>query len=112
MFASQAQDGTWRKGEPIFSSGEAVGSGSTSSSSYSSGTSTSSSSSSGTSTSTGSSVGENGTGAASSGKSRDIGNSYVFFFDIIEALMVSMGEKQPELLAPYLRYASVVLVCD
>lgn len=60
IFASQNEDGTWIKGEPIFSSGGAPGG------------------------------------------SRDIGNSYVFFFDIISCILSSMADTNPELLAPYL----------
>jgi hypothetical protein len=33
---------------------------------------------------------------------RDIGNNYVFFFDLIASLLGSIGEAQPDLLAPYL----------
>ena len=36
------------------------------------------------------------------GGSRDIGNSYVFFFDIISSLLSAMADSYPELLAPYL----------
>jgi hypothetical protein len=39
---------------------------------------------------------------ASDTTSRDIGNSYVFFFDLLEALTSAMGSSHPELLAPYL----------
>lgn len=56
VFSCQTEDGTWGKGEPIFSVGER----------------------------------------------RDIGNSYVFFFDLVGSLMGPIAEKQPELLAPYL----------
>ena len=91
VFASQAPDGTWRKGEPIFASGEAVASSTNAGGPATATKATTTSSSSGTS----------GTAASSGGK-RDIGNSYVFFYDIVEALMVSMGDKQPHLLAPYL----------
>jgi hypothetical protein len=34
--------------------------------------------------------------------SRDIGNNYVFFFDLLGSLLNSIGLKQPTLLAPYL----------
>lgn len=60
IFESQASDGTWRKGEPIFSQG-----------------------------------GDN------NGK-RDIGNSYVFFFDLVGSIVMSISPTNPELLAPYL----------
>jgi hypothetical protein len=33
---------------------------------------------------------------------RDIGNNYVFFFDLVGALLGTIGEVMPELLAPYL----------
>ena len=95
VFASQAPDGTWRKGEPIFASGEAVAS------STNAGGPGPTATAAATTTSTSSSSVNSGTAASSGGK-RDIGNSYVFFYDIVEALMVSMGDKQPHLLAPYL----------
>lgn len=60
IFACQASDGTWRKGEPISSKGATQ-------------------------------------------SDRDIGNNYVFFFDIIDSLVSSIGSFQPELLLPYLK---------
>ena len=69
IFDSQMEDGTWRKGEPIFISGAAV------------------------TANTGHTVSNSGSGSGGGGadsgsnnnnKQRDIGNSYVFFFDIIE----------------------------
>jgi hypothetical protein len=96
VFASQAPDGTWRKGEPIFASGEAVASSTNAGGPGPTATATKA-------TTTSSSSGTSGTAASSGGK-RDIGNSYVFFYDIVEALMVSMGDKQPHLLAPYLSH--------
>jgi hypothetical protein len=32
---------------------------------------------------------------------KNIGNSYVFFFDVVESLLTSIGEKAPQLLIPY-----------
>lgn len=60
IFANQAEDGTWAKGEPINKIGDAQG-------------------------------------------KRDIGNNYVFFFDLVGALLTALGEQQPALLSPYLR---------
>lgn len=62
IFDNQAEDGTWRKGEPILGKGD------------------------------------NSTREGN----RDIGNSYVFFFDLIGSLLGSIAEKQPDILAPYL----------
>ncbi len=63
IFATQALDGTWRKGEPI----------------------------------------DSNIGGSMAGTSRrDIGNSYVFFFDLIEKLLGPLGDKNPEVFAPYL----------
>ena len=59
IFACQAGDGTWRKGEPINSK-------------------------------------------ADSKSMRDIGNSYVFFFDLVGSILGPMAEKDPSLIAPYL----------
>ena len=59
IFACQATDGTWRKGEPINSKTD-------------------------------------------SKSMRDIGNSYVFFFDLVSSLLGPMAEKDPFLIAPYL----------
>ena len=59
IFASQKEDGTWAKGEPIF-------------------------------------------GISDSKSNRDIGNSYVFFFDFIGSMLSCFSEKHPMLLAPYL----------
>ena len=90
------EDGTWRKGEPIFVSGAAnTGTSGSSSSGSSSGG--------GSGSSSGSGSGNNNYNNNNNNNLRDIGNSYVFFFDIIEALMESMAVKQPELLSPYLR---------
>jgi hypothetical protein len=48
----------------------------------------------------------------SPGGSRDIGNSYVFFFDIISCLLSSMADTHPELLAPYLpNFEKYVMMC-
>ena len=58
IFQSQAEDGSWRKGEPINTAGDMTG--------------------------------------------RDIGNNYVFFFDMVGSLLGSIGEKEPQLLAPFL----------
>lgn len=33
---------------------------------------------------------------------RDIGNNYVFFFDLLASVLGSIGEARPELLTPYL----------
>ena len=66
IFDSQMEDGTWRKGEPIFVSGAATTATTT--------TNNSNSNSGGSS------------GSSSNSGSRDIGNSYVFFFDIIEVM--------------------------
>jgi hypothetical protein len=59
IFACQATDGTWRKGEPINSK-------------------------------------------TNSKSMRDIGNSYVFFFDLVGSILGPMAEKDPFLIAPYL----------
>jgi hypothetical protein len=40
--------------------------------------------------------------AAGRSDGRDIGNNYVFFFDMIASRLGSIGEQQPQLLAPYL----------
>ena len=61
LFHNQALDGTWRKGEPIFTKGDWT-----------------------------------------AGSGRDIGNSYVFFFDLVGALLGDIADNEPELLAPYL----------
>eukprot|EP01038_Epipyxis_sp_PR26KG_P004845 gene4845-6792_t len=37
-----------------------------------------------------------------SNSNRDIGNNYVFFFDMISSIIESIGETQPELLTPYI----------
>lgn len=58
IFNSQADDGTWRKGEPINSKADK--------------------------------------------SMRDIGNNYVFFFDLVGSLLGTMAEKDPFLIAPYL----------
>eukprot|EP01040_Poterioochromonas_malhamensis_P011004 gene11004-11991_t len=60
IFASQAIDGTWRKGEPI--------------------------------------------NQVISNSRADIGNNYVFFFDLVSSILSSIGSKQPMLLAPYLTH--------
>eukprot|EP01031_Cornospumella_fuschlensis_P033266 gene33266-40246_t len=59
IFSAQADDGTWRKGEPISKVNDPH-------------------------------------------RSRDIGNNYVFFFDLVASLLSSIGSKQPAVLAPYL----------
>lgn len=33
---------------------------------------------------------------------KNIGNSYVFFFDLVESIIEPIAEKQPDLLIPYL----------
>lgn len=40
--------------------------------------------------------------ADESNTSRDIGNNYVFFFDVLSGILEEMGESHPQLLAPYL----------
>ena len=74
IFDSQMEDGTWRKGEPIFISGAAV----------TNNHSGSSDSDSGSGSDGGSSSGSDSGSSNNNNKQRDIGNSYVFFFDIIE----------------------------
>eukprot|EP01041_Mallomonas_annulata_P009233 gene9233-19148_t len=59
IFNSQAEDGTWRKGEPIFTQNEL-------------------------------------------GNKRDIGNSYVFFFELIGGILGPLADNEPTLLAPFL----------
>ena len=59
IFSVQSEDGTWRKGEPIFTQSDR-------------------------------------------GSNRDIGNSYVFFFDMIGSLLGPLADSEPSLLAPYL----------
>jgi len=66
IFACQADDGTWRKGEPIFSKADK--------------------------------------------SMRDIGNSYVFFFDLLGSILETMAEKDPFLIAPYLSQLEKCLV--
>lgn len=58
IFESQANDGTWAKGEPIFSNGNA--------------------------------------------RTRDMGNNYIFFFDLLGEILDKVSDRHPELLAPYL----------
>ena len=78
IFKCQATDGTWRKGEPIFNPADS-----------SSGESSSSSSSTPSSN-------------IEPSATRDIGNSYVFFFDMVSSLLSSIAEKDADLLTPYL----------
>lgn len=79
VFASQTADGTWRKGEPIFARGvTGTGMG------VSSGSSSSSSSSS------------------SSAFSREVGNSFVFFMDLIGSVVGSLSRNHAHLLQPYI----------
>lgn len=59
IFSVQSDDGTWRKGEPIFTQ-------------------------------------------STSGNNRDIGNWYVFFFDLIASLLGVLTDKEPQLMAQYL----------
>ena len=77
IFDSQMEDGTWRKGEPIFISGAAVTNNHSGSSDSDSDSGSDGGSGSGTDSDRSSSSNNNN-------KQRDIGNSYVFFFDIIE----------------------------
>ena len=84
IFDQQSSDGTWRKGEPIFKVGGGGGSGS------------------------GGVGGVGGRPAAvappvtAAPSSRDIGNSYVFFFDLVGSMLGPLAQSQPSLLAPYL----------
>lgn len=73
FFSSQAADGTWEKGEPIFNPGDLD-----------------------------SKFHSNSSSSSTSGVGRDIGNSYVFFFDILGSLLRSIGRNNPDLLVPYL----------
>ena len=78
IFQCQATDGTWRKGEPIFNPADS-GSDRTSSSSSSSSSSN-----------------------IEPSAIRDIGNSYVFFFDMVSSMLNTLAEKDASLLSPYL----------
>ena len=48
--------------------------------------------------------GEAITNVGDSNKNRDIGNSYVFFFDLIETILDPISERHPELLMPYIKH--------
>lgn len=63
IFASQTADGTWRKGEPIFSKGES---------------------------------------SAGSSAGREVGNSFVFFMDLVGSLVGSLMKQHAHLLQPYI----------
>ena len=72
IFKCQASDGTWRKGEPIFNPADSSSSPSSSSSSSN----------------------------IEPSAVRDIGNSYVFFFDMVSSMLSTLAEKDASLLSP------------